>query len=71
MTIYGHTLAWHSQQNKTYLSKLIADKEIPVDPSQKVETTDYERDCSTLSSYAWEELPASVKQSGTKMVLWS
>lgn len=66
LTIYGHTLAWHSQQNKTYLSKLIADKEIPVDPSQKVETTDYERDCSTLSSYAWEELPASVKTEWNK-----
>lgn len=29
LTIYGHTLAWHSQQNKKYLSKLIADKELP------------------------------------------
>lgn len=34
MTIYGHTLAWHSQQNKKYLSKLIADKELP--PSSNV-----------------------------------
>lgn len=24
MTIYGHTLCWHSQQNKTYLESLIA-----------------------------------------------
>lgn len=24
MTVYGHTLCWHSQQNKTYLEKLIA-----------------------------------------------
>ena len=53
LTIYGHTLAWHSQQNKKYLSKLIADKEIQVDPSQKVEKTDKELDCSTLSSYDW------------------
>lgn len=66
LTIYGHTLAWHSQQNKTYLSKLIADKEIQVDPDAKVEKTDYERDCSTLSSYAWEELPASVKTEWNK-----
>lgn len=66
LTIYGHTLAWHSQQNKTYLSKLIADKEIQVDPSQKEEKTDYERDCSTLSSYAWEELPSSVKTEWNK-----
>ena len=62
LTIYGHTLAWHSQQNKKYLSKLIADKEIQVDPSQKVEKTDYELDCSTLSSYDWFDpaCPSSV-----------
>lgn len=24
MTVYGHTLCWHAQQNKTYLEKLIA-----------------------------------------------
>ena len=59
LTIYGHTLAWHSQQNKTYLSKLIADKEIQVDPSQKEEKTDYQLDCSTLTKYDWHEFPTS------------
>lgn len=29
LTIYGHTLAWHSQQNKKYLNGLIKDKELP------------------------------------------
>ena len=29
MTIYGHTLAWHSQQNNTYLNSLIAPIVIP------------------------------------------
>lgn len=33
ITIYGHTLAWHAQQNNKYLNGLIADKVIPVDPS--------------------------------------
>lgn len=61
LTIYGHTLAWHSQQNKTYLSKLIADKEIQVDPSQKEEKTDYQLDCSTLTKYDWSGSPESVK----------
>lgn len=61
LTIYGHTLAWHAQQPNKYLNGLIADKEIKVDPSQKVEKTDYKLDCSTLSSYDWQELPASVK----------
>lgn len=66
LTIYGHTLAWHSQQPNKYLNGLIADKEIEVDPGAKVEKTDYELDCSTLSSYDWEELPASVKTDWNK-----
>ena len=60
LTIYGHTLAWHSQQNNKYLNSLIADKEIKVDPSQKVDKVDYELDCSTLSSYSWTGAPATV-----------
>lgn len=66
LTIYGHTLAWHSQQNKKYLSKLIADKEIQVDPSQKVEKTDYQLDCSTLTKYEWSGSPESVKTEWNK-----
>ena len=60
LTIYGHTLAWHSQQNNKYLNSLIADKEIKVDPSQKVDKVDYELDCSTLSGYSWTGAPATV-----------
>lgn len=33
MTIYGHTLGWHSQQNNKYLNSLIADKEVVGDGS--------------------------------------
>lgn len=51
MTIYGHTLAWHSQQNKKYLNKLIADKEIQVDPSQKVDKVDAYTDFSKMNSF--------------------
>lgn len=29
ITIYGHTLAWHAQQNNKYLNSLIKDKELP------------------------------------------
>lgn len=60
LSVYGHTLAWHSQQPNKYLNGLIAPKEIEVDPDAKVEKTDYELDCSTLSSYDWHEYPASV-----------
>ncbi|MDE7345946.1 MAG: endo-1,4-beta-xylanase, partial [Muribaculaceae bacterium] len=34
MQVYGHTLVWHSQQNTKYLNGLIADKQLPADPSQ-------------------------------------
>ena len=32
ISIYGHTLVWHAQQNNKYLNMLIADKEIEIDP---------------------------------------
>lgn len=35
VTIYGHTLAWHSQQNNNYLNGLIADKVILPDPEDQ------------------------------------
>lgn len=38
LTVYGHTLAWHSQQPKKWLEKLLADKELDVDPDQKTFT---------------------------------
>lgn len=66
LTVYGHALAWHAQQPSKYLNGLIADKEIEVDPDAKVEKTDYELDCSTLSSYDWSGSPASVKTEWNK-----
>lgn len=51
LTIYGHTLAWHSQQNNKYLNRIIADKEIKVDPSQKVDKEDAYTDFSTMTSF--------------------
>lgn len=60
LTIYGHTLAWHSQQNNKYLNKIIDGREIKVDPSQKVEKTDYQLDCSKLTKYSWTGNPSSV-----------
>jgi GH35 family endo-1,4-beta-xylanase len=32
VSIYGHTLAWHAQQNNKYLNSLIADKPLVFDP---------------------------------------
>ena len=33
LTVYGHTLCWHSQHNNKWLNSLIANKPKPVDPS--------------------------------------
>ncbi len=37
--VYGHTLAWHSQQPVKWLNALIADKPVPVDPDAPKEST--------------------------------
>lgn len=53
ITIYGHTLAWHSQQNLTYLNGLIADQEIEFDPDDYEEIEDAYFDYSTFSDYPY------------------
>lgn len=64
ITIYGHTLAWHSQQNNNYLNGIIAAKEIEVDPDAKVDKIDYEKDWSTAPGYSFwapDEVKANIK----------
>lgn len=51
MTIYGHTLAWHSQQNNTYLNSLIADRTIDTGPVEPIETEVKYEDYSTYTSF--------------------
>ena len=53
LTVYGHTLCWHSQQNNKYLNSLIADEEIEVDPDAKEEVEDVFVDYSTLTNYTY------------------
>lgn len=62
LTVYGHTLAWHAQQQPKYLNSLIADKPRPVDPSagQEVEVTDYTLDFGTLNNLSWNGCPDNV-----------
>lgn len=50
-TIYGHTLAWHAQQNNKYLNGLIADKAIPIEPGQEEEVEDKFVDYSTFTKF--------------------
>lgn len=51
LEVYGHTLCWHEQQTVKWLNSLIKDKELEVDPNEKVEKEDYVMDYSTASSY--------------------
>ncbi|MBR5835919.1 MAG: endo-1,4-beta-xylanase [Bacteroidales bacterium] len=54
MTVYGHTLAWHSQQNNKYLNSLIADKEIEIEEGATQTVVDAEFDYSTFTGwYYW------------------
>lgn len=50
MSIYGHTLCWHEQQNLKWLNSLIADKEIPVDPDAPGQAVTVERRCIEVCS---------------------
>ncbi|MCH5311030.1 MAG: endo-1,4-beta-xylanase [Prevotella sp.] len=38
LSVYGHTLAWHAQQPVKWLTGLIKDRPIEVDPNEKIET---------------------------------
>ena len=65
MTIYGHTLAWHAQQNNKYLNSLIKDKELDVNPDQKVEVEDYVKDYQKEDYTFWNEIDASIKETAS------
>ena len=60
MGIYGHTLAWHSQQPKTWLTSLLADKPDPDYTGEEVMTEVKEKrrciriDSDDLVEYAWD-----------------
>lgn len=58
LSIYGHTLAWHAQQNNKYLNGLIAGKVIENDPDAVVDVQDGIADYSQLNDYPyWSEGP--------------
>lgn len=60
MTVYGHTLAWHSQQNNKFLNTLIADHIDPNYTPELVEKTFYEKrtccmvEALDLAEQAWD-----------------
>lgn len=61
LTVYGHTLCWHSQQNNKYLNSLIADEEIETDPDAKEEVEDAFVNYSALTNYTyWSQGPDEI-----------
>lgn len=52
INVYGHTLAWHSQQAKSWLLKLLADK--PVENGQEVWAVVASKDFRTDKSVGWK-----------------
>ena len=55
MSVYGHTLAWHSQQPVKWLNSLLADKPIEIDPDAMVEkeVTAIDYTTGTTYNYGW------------------
>lgn len=53
LNVYGHTLAWHSQQPVKWLNKLIKDNELEIAPDAMDETVIHECDYANHSSYPW------------------
>lgn len=54
VSVFGHTLCWHSQQQKKYLEGLVADKKIEVDPDAPANNY-IEYTCGTAGSNPWDK----------------
>lgn len=56
LEVYGHTLAWHSQQPKAWLLKLLQDKPAPeiTDGDVTVWQTAYSKDFRTNQNVGWQ-----------------
>ena len=69
ISIYGHTLVWHAQQNNKFLNGIIADKEIEIDPDATVEVVDGGKDYSVDPFTGWVGGPVQpVVQNGVLVV---
>lgn len=53
LTIFGHTLAWHSQQQPGYLMGLMKDKEVDVPDEEKVDIEDINESYKGLKSWSY------------------
>ena len=48
LSVFGHTLAWHSQQPVKWLNSLLKDKELDIDPDKLIETLINVNDFTTM-----------------------
>jgi GH35 family endo-1,4-beta-xylanase len=53
LSVFGHTLAWHSQQNNKYLNKIIAGRVDPTAPPVFVDKEDKVCDYSQMDHFPW------------------
>ena len=65
ISVYGHTLVWHAQQNNKYLNALIADKEIEIDPDDANNGLQVTTPNANANIWDWQlnyELPTPLTQ---------
>ena len=66
LSVYGHTLAWHAQQPVKFLTNLLKDKELDIDPNAKIEKEAYKQDWTTAGSYSmWGQFPEAINAKAT------
>ena len=56
MSVYGNALVSHAQQNNKFLTSLIKDKELDIDPNAKIEVLDYEHNYATSGYPFWNQI---------------
>ena len=57
LNVYGHTLAWHAQQPKKWLERLLKDRELDIDPDALVETLVTSKDYSSTPDGPFPHYP--------------
>ena len=57
-TLFGHTLAWHSQQNPTYLNSLLKPKRVKPESGETYEKEDFYCNYKTMTEFTyWNQTP--------------
>jgi GH35 family endo-1,4-beta-xylanase len=54
ITIYGHTLLWHAQQNNKYLNSIIADRDIVIDPNNANNSLHIKTPNAQTNTWDWQ-----------------